>query len=488
MVRSATATPRECTRFMNSLSESIMISETWSNLGADVTYKQCWAGLSQTKTRCHNMDGISTNRPTLYISQEVACPFQGDTCLEDVLPVLMEHKGLTFSDYGINSPSKSKVSKNHRLTCAHLAVPKFANVSSACRSIVAFCDWSQLKQHGSNSDTAQSPQWRDYGTMFNTCSGAIWKPLWETTPDRESGEGVGSTRSHSFRAYPLDNAKDDRWLHPDLRGIDGQVWVVVLRDVNIYDPVPKDAKFMAIACFEQYQCCMFPGICTRWGAKTTDITTMTDKLHKIGDSVSAYDLQILYHQVIAKFSILSHLHNTWLTNSFIKHRYTESPEVADKNNWDKEMQYWFETSLLHMRYLTIGLLQPDINWPSWLPRRQTLCSRILFSHSNYTNFDFIQFLIFQSVLLLICGASFRKEIVIGWLKVKHLAIIGLKLANKASVNGLLSLTKSLVWRYCSSCWYFVYPYVRPSVFRLFQALNVDIIRLSNLRQSEQQPQ
>ena len=73
------------------------------------------------------------------------------------------------------------------------------------QNVVAFCDWNQLKQGGSNSDAGQSPQWQDYGTMVDTCSSGMWKPLWETTPDREIREGA---RSHSFRAYPLDNSKD----------------------------------------------------------------------------------------------------------------------------------------------------------------------------------------------------------------------------------------------------------------------------------------
>jgi len=271
-----------------------------------------------------------------------------------------------------------------------------------------------------------------------------------------------------------------------LRRINGQVWVVIIRDVYTYAPIPENAKLVAISCFEQYQFCMFPDICTPWGTGVSDITSMAEKLHKIGDSASAFDLQILYYQVITKFSILSHLHNTWFTNSYIKHRYKESTGVADKNNWDKEMQYWFETSLLHMRYLTIGLLQPDMDWPSWLPRRQTLCSRILFSHSNYTNFDFIQFLIFQHVLLLICGISFRKEIIIRVSKVKHLAVLSLKLVNKARVNGLEAMAKSFIWQYCIYFCYFIYQYVRPSLYSVSQALNGNLIRLSNLQPSEQQ--
>lgn len=141
--------------------------------GSDASFRQCWLGLGAPNTKCSGIDGISTDRPRLDVSRVGVCPFQGDTCLSEMRPVILEQKGLIFSDYGLNA--HSKLSINRRLTCAHLTTPKFTNVSSDCKeTIIAFCDWELLERaRGSNYNI--SSDWKRFGVVFNTCWD--WRPL-----------------------------------------------------------------------------------------------------------------------------------------------------------------------------------------------------------------------------------------------------------------------------------------------------------------------
>lgn len=257
---------------------------------------------------------------------------------------------------------------------------------------------------------------------------------------------------HYFKAYPsLSGSPEDvegQWLHPDLRRNDGLVSVIVMGDIFRSDFTPEKAKFVSIGCVEQYQFCMLDGICTPWGAKSSHILAMANTLHQRGDSASAFDLQILYQTVLTQFPLWKYLQTSWHTDGYFSFDYLEERPVSEEP-WIVEIQRWFETSFLQLRYTTFNLLRPDprnLSWPSSLPSRETLCSRILFSTSDYQNFDLIQLLIVQSGLLIICVASFAKEIVAGAQKLKCSVILRWKLVNKGLERVLKSITHSWIWQ------------------------------------------
>ena len=465
---------------------------------ADLFYRQCWEGTNKLNIACRGMNGMLTDRPTVGVSRDVRCPFQETTCLQSPRPVVFEYKDLTFRDYGLNSRSNSEVYINHRITCAHLTTSKFINVSSetthANKTIASFFDWSLL----------DPPEQRQYAIemySFNDLFSIDWERLAryaDGSPYSLPSAGHIGTR---LKTWPdtvdfITSYDPQAKLHPDLRRDDGVVFVAILDFVG-GKGAPVDAQFPAVGCVEQYQFCKRNKSCTTWGAGNSYFLSVLEWYREMGQEESALDVELLYNQVISKSWITESLKYRWDTLTGISVDYTGTivrPEEDNTNttfepwmerDWSVEIRSWFETAFVLSRYSTYLLPERGgfgiygIVKPTWSDIPNSICDRLLFSDSDYTNFDFVQFLVIQIYLHLVCIASARKKISVVFLKLRLLgqSWISIQEAYGRSIRYLIGHLD----RRCKTIWYTI-------SFRrqLIQMSSEQVLRLDELRIANQQ--
>jgi len=149
-------------------------------------------------------------------------------------------------------------------------------------------------------------------------------------------------------------------------------------------------------------------------------------------------MELLYNQVIAKSWITELLKYCWNILTGISVDYTGIIVRFEENNtnttfepwmerdWSVEIWSWFETAFVLSRY-SIYLLSEregfgiyEIVKSIWSDIPNSICDRLLFFDSDYTNFDFVQFLVIQIYLYLVCIASAKKKISVVFLKLRLL--------------------------------------------------------------------
>ena len=471
---------------------------------ADLLYRHCWEGTNKVNIACRRSNGISTDRPTVSVSREVRCPFQETTCLQSPRPVVFEHKHLTFRDYGLNSRSNSEVYINHRLTCAHLTTRKFTNVSTANtfanNTIASFFDWSLLEPYERNQYTIQL---YPPNAMFPTIQ---WQKLVRSIIMRQGSIPSVGHRWTRLMVWPdVDDTPGyydiQAKLHPDLRRDNGVVFVAIF-DALAGSGRPVDAQFVAVGCVEQYQFCKRNKSCTIWGAGNSYLSSVLKWYRETGQEESALDVELLYDQVIAKSWILDQTRSRWDTLTFINVDYAGTHILPEENtatnpdsqfrDWSLEVQSWFETAFLLSRYSTYLLPERGgygnfgIVKPTWSESPNSICHRVLFSDSDYTNFDFVQFLVIPFCLLLVCIASFRKEFGVLFFKLRCLCQSWI--SNPEACGRSMKYLLGHLGRRCKAVWYtFGYWWSTISFGRQpVQMSSEHVLRLNELRIANQQ--
>ena len=395
---------------------------------AEGLYMNCWHNLTGVSIACGNEKGILEDRPKLYISRAAGCPFPGDVCQNGVESVQLEHSNLSLRQFGIHS--RSKVQMSHRLTCAPLNLEPFLNVSSSLdTATVSFCDpnhpsFPSLPYHGTQISSANGPNSQLSGSGIMAANTKITRDL-KVWPN-----GISSL---DFKGSYKEK------MHPSLRRQDGTTFIVGIRagrsqyGYPIDDPLFSahqtlrgnmhypDYELTALGCVEQFQLCdeQIPSKCTPW---ESDLKYSASYPLKYNESTFA--MLLFYVNLFSEASVRHYLSEDRGTAVMLSYPLTQRwntsvtyhQYIDAKEQWILDLKAWFEIAFIKAKYLELNIrAHPGaiIGKPEgWIGEGDLdrYCEQILFTDVNYTNVDFIQFLIITSCLIVLCLFSISKTI------------------------------------------------------------------------------
>jgi hypothetical protein len=400
---------------------------------AEGLYMNCWHNLTGVSIACGNEKGILEDRPKLYISRAAGCPFPGDVCQNGVESVQLEHSNLSLRQFGIHS--RSKVQMSHRLTCAPLNLEPFLNVSSSLdTAIVSFCDpnhssFPSLPYHGTQISSANGPN-----SFTDQLSGHMSANA-ELPRDLKVWPNDISPITLKSRAY-------EEKTHPSLRRQDGTTFIVGLRAGRswyrypIDDPLFSahqtlrgnmhypDYELTALGCVEQFQLCdeQLPSKCTPWESDLENAASYDAISVYTKNDESTFAMLLFYSSLLNEASVRGYLSeergaSVMLSSYPLVQRYwTSDMHIDAKEQWILELKAWFEIAFIKAKYLELNIrAHPETVTGilrGWIEEcdLDRYCEQILFIDVNYTNIDFIQFLITTSCLIVLCLLSISKTI------------------------------------------------------------------------------
>jgi hypothetical protein len=395
---------------------------------AEGLYMNCWYNLTGVSIACGNEKGILEDRPKLYISRAAGCPFPGDVCQNGVESVQLEHSNLSLRQFGIHS--RSRVQMSHRLTCAPLKLEPFLNVSSSLdTATVSFCDpnhpsFPSLPYHGTQISSANGPNSQLSGSGIMAANTKIPRDL-KVWPNGHP--------SLDFKASYKER------MHPSLLRQDGTTFIVGIRagrsqyGYPIDDPLFSanqayggdmhypDFELAALGCVEQFQICdeQIPSRCTPWESDLENSASYPAISADTKNDESTFAMLLFYTSLLKEASVRLHLGRG--VSVMLSHLLTQRSKrgvtyIVAKEQWISELKAWFEIAFIKAKYLEFGILAHPgtiIRMSQWWTEKVDLdrfCEQILFIDANYTNVDFIQFLIITSCLIVLCLLSISKTI------------------------------------------------------------------------------
>jgi hypothetical protein len=394
----------------------------------DAIFQQC---LDQIGGDCDAQ--FYLQRPQIRNARLHDCPFPSGICHNGTKPFEITHSNITPYAVGVNS--KSRVTMNHRLTCAPVYLESFLFVTP--------------EPPHETFITVQNPDmfdwpWWNLSMSLNTMNG----------PNSVSNESSGLRMAKEKGPYDLtilpsyfamaeDVVGNPKLMHANLRRDDGVSFLIIHRAgaSNYYKKVEDpffaahnramssrnmvvfypDHEATALGCLEQYQYCVpSASFCTPWGPLSAHSGAIANHPSIEHDLASLAEIYVLFRLLPSAFSIFDYLamRTEWhgmtplarsglridMSNFFI------NPE----EQWVTEVDLWFMKSILDaILFVQYGAqfhikdITPE--FPMWLKKEISLCARILFRDGDHTNINWIGFWATTGSTILICLVSYMVE-------------------------------------------------------------------------------
>ena len=359
------------------------------------------------------------------------CPFPEDICIPNTAPFEIEHSNISLFQVGVNS--KSKISVNHRLTCAPVSLNRFTLVS-ATNSIITVQD---VQKVGSIITS-----WNNLSMPLTTWNGP--NPRSNQSSGLQMAQEKGPIDLHVLPGYNIGAENFDQsqeQLHRALRRDDGQSFLIIYRagSTSYFEPIndplfaahnkfkPWPASFdycadfeaAALGCVEQFQLCL-ADYCTPWGPRAKSMAPMIDHLLESypgsiprnstaallledwgnQSGLSANEINTMFGVFPLTLAVFDYLTFRITFNKMMlltnRHSYGDFMRLLDDNDeqWTIEVETWFMKAILSaiLRFQFAMMCHPkgfDSSFSDQYIREWALCGRILFRDSDHTNINWI---------------------------------------------------------------------------------------------------
>jgi hypothetical protein len=398
----------------------------------DAIFAQCY---DQFEKGCDNQ--YYPRLPQIQYQRIDSCPFATDICYNGTKPFEITHWNITPYEVGINS--KSRATLNHKLTCAPVELRHFLVYSEARGIAIATMqhfDWS--------STIRESQLWSNLSLALDTFNGPNGRS------SNSSGlEAARIGRQLDLHVLPKYFVSDEEVLsnpemiHPSLRRKDGRSFLIILRPGassyfnEIDDPFfaahnkvdastfVADHEASSLGCFEQYQYCYKhrndTTYCTDWDRGSNGGYQLLSHIVDVDDNEpfdldTAGEILVSLTRLPAAFSIFSYLATRieWHNMAPLSHREFAKdgimPNMDPQEQWIFEVKVWFRKAILAAIFdvrmavlFPLKTLDPPL---AWLAKEYSLCDRILFRDSDFTNINWTGLCAIISSLVFICLVSY----------------------------------------------------------------------------------
>jgi hypothetical protein len=404
---------------------------------SDAIFSQC---LDRLDAGCDTR--FYLQQPTVLKERIEYCPFPGNICHNQIKPLQITHVNVTPLQMGVNS--KSKISFNHRLTCAPVDLDPFLlfTRNAPKKAWISARNWDL--HDGSRL-------WRNFSMPLNTMNG----------PNKLSTENSGLRMAqergpNDLTVLPrhwagVQVVDDPNALHKALQRDDGLAYLVIYRAGPIAYNSPVDDPFFAadnphwlnltdryfanreataLACFETSQYCEAEhALCTPWGRGSSQVSQV---MKYLGLSLEELAEGVAFLKLLPSFfSVYNHLSEGIEWHHMMplrKHSAKTSKSFALEGNeapWTLEVETWFRKAILsailvtshgahvHLRDYAEIFRDSSPGVREYIINNFSLCGRILFRDGNYTNINWIGLWLTISTLGFICLLSLSREIYMG---------------------------------------------------------------------------
>ncbi|EPE32845.1 hypothetical protein GLAREA_05857 [Glarea lozoyensis ATCC 20868] len=366
----------------------------------------------------------------------LTCMFAEHTCHNNTLAYEISHRGITPNEMRVNS--RSRITINHRLTCAPIFLDTFLHLKngSGSETVISVAVRDRFfevadRKLGITLRTINNPNLTTNEDLSTRMRGERWPYDLTILPqfsalDTFTGRGPpGGPNLTTFGAYPTEEVVDEK-----LQSLKGKIFLAVHRAgpaVYTYtndDPlfsshVPHkillgptyylpDQEATALGCLESFQYCVAAShFCTSWGTLSERLDEVEEELKKEQDistiedvwvsrmlteelSVHEYFLQRtpwMFHNKNVPFTLPDPLEVKWEGHPMGQTLTTD---------WRGEVKEWLlkgiEKTMLQVQHgALIDIKRKYYNAPFYqntLAGHETLCDRVLFAHMSYTNIHF----------------------------------------------------------------------------------------------------
>lgn len=410
----------------------------------DAIFQQCFG---QANKGCDSQYYLAS--PTIQKRRLDLCPFPGEICQNQTKPFEISHMNISPHEVGINSPSK--LTLNHRLTCAPIIVEKFQLYPSSSSNYSYVSARTPL-----DIPSFHHIYWKYFAIQLSTVNGPNFaskessglQMAWENGPtDVTVLPRYGKPSDLSISEY-------QEIIHEDLRRDDGQSFLIVYRagrslyysavedpffaaHNRYYDSEDPDPYFLpdyeatALGCLEQVQFCIprlsGPIFCTSWGHRYAPFDQLQEFLISglagIDQAIFANSEQIAFvFPLTEAFSVYYYLalRNWWHNLSLLLRAQTSSDRgsYSVDEPWTLEVETWFMKAIVNaifrMRmgakynFNNFTLFGKPYSEKKFLQQWAT-CGRVLFRDGDYTNINWVGFCTTTAALLIICFISYFIE-------------------------------------------------------------------------------
>jgi hypothetical protein len=390
-------------------------------------------GLTKTDAileQCQNRLDASCNEqfylrtPQVQKRRVETCPFPTKICHNGTKPVEMTHWNIDAYEAGVNS--RTKVTMNHRLTCAPIYLRSLYLFRVTKSSPPRLSNALIRVQAGRNLSGS-------YTMELRTLNGP------NSASEESSGRQMAEADVASdFTVLPRYFATaNPQVFHSDLSRSDAMPFLVIYRAGGAKNHFPEDDAFFAahtkrlddngtfyadleataLGCTEQFQFCLTgPDNCTAWGQGSNPVYELARHPDIQRDEAALGDIYTLFRIFPALFSVYGYLA---IRVTFLKmiplttinywHRGYSSQE-----RWVTEVETWFAKGILDAILLArsgaeFPLDNGSDKWEPQFRKKHSLCGRILFRNEGYTNINWVGVWVLASILMFIFLTSFLVE-------------------------------------------------------------------------------
>lgn len=395
----------------------------------DVIFQQCQNRLYDD---CISQDHFV--QPKIHKERTRSCPFPGDICRNDTMPIEMTHSNIGAYDVGINT--HTKITMNHRLICAPILLDSFYVFSYGNSTSTQPLNASITILDSSLPMLKGKALYNGYATPLFTLNGPHFASQ-ENSGLRMADFGGPSSLTilpHVFNPF------DSEMQHPDLRTNDSMPFLVIYRAgtsghirpsddplFSAHNPCTlrgsvcnhtsycADQEVTALGCCEKFQFCMGGFGCTDWGEGSSAAYKLLDDPLIRSDEDIRGDILTLYRMMPAMTSVHRYL---GVRSAFFQPMIPlvtrdSSPfdAVESSEPWATEVETWFMKGIVDaIQFARYGARFPldeeSEKFDMEFRRKYSLCGRILFCHGSYTNINWIGLWVTTGALVLICLISY----------------------------------------------------------------------------------
>jgi hypothetical protein len=416
---------------------------------AERLFLTCMGGKSPNGMPC-STPWVGESAPQV-LYWNTTCPFDNDTCLDTTPPVTLEHQ-ITAESLGFNTPHK--VTLDHRLTCAPLALDGFL--------LNRYSGPGQQKLYSFlNPKVALTDEWIEYASQYALILNSL------NGPNRLS-QNYSGWNARNISSFPVDPnlqtfpvapphnlTAAQEILDPRLRHPNGTTFIMVffpgqtvLRGAGpLKDPFFRasreldlgtqmilppgsppsdpengigywlpDHEANAIVCLEQYQLCAQVDQCSGWRGSLEAEFNAGGPLIRPMEGLPR-DQSLLFFNAFRFGSVFGYLgQNRHLLFATASQRANVLWWLAREGQWIQELWGLLDTAFLRARLTIVGstLKRYDdscgANFTNDYKQDPRFCSSILFPAEKYTNMSALSLLLVLFAGLAIMSSSFLIEL------------------------------------------------------------------------------
>jgi hypothetical protein len=377
------------------------------------------------------------------------CFFTESICHNNTMRYEITHRGITPNEMRVNS--RSRITINHRLTCAPISLEPFLrfNVGSRNETVI-----SVASINGTIWSTEDDLAHRKMGITLRTMNNPNL-----TTNEDLSTRMLEERWPYDLTMLPRVSSLDTEWewgkiydpamaVDEKLQSPDGMLFLAVHRagpamyphivdDPLFSSHVPwedtdgrfrflPDQEATALGCLENFQYCIAGSqFCTSWGTLSERLGEVEEQLKKEQDTNSVEDLWIsrmlteellvheyflqrapfMFHNKNVPFTLPNPLELKWKAYTF---------DMSFAMDWTGEVKEWLlrgiEKAMLQVQHgALIDIKRKYFRAPYYQETfigHETLCDRVLFADINYTNVHFVGFITSTASLAILCISSY----------------------------------------------------------------------------------